>query len=151
VLAIPDDSNALAVAEQAGTIRLVMEGRVEPVPLLDLRDEVQATGSEQGLLCFAFHPDFARNGRTFAAFTAEPDGRLVVDEFVVARAEHGLVAVRTGGVLEASKPTAPTGEPFTVHNGGQLRFGPHDGYLYIGLGDGTEPKYTDLTSQDLTT
>src|SRR5690606_17153295 len=101
VLAISDDSSALAVAEQAGTIRLVMEGRVGPGPLLDLRDELQATGAEQGLLCFASHPAFARNGRMFAAFTAEPDGRLVVGEFVVARAEHGLVAVRPGGVFEA--------------------------------------------------
>jgi len=149
VLAVPDDSGGLLVAEQDGTIRMVTDGRVESVPLLDLRDEVQATGSEQGLLSFAFHPGYEQNGRMFVAFTARPDGRLVVDEFLVANADHGLVATRTRGVFEASKPTAPTGEPFEVHNGGQLRFGPRDGYLYIGLGDGTEPKYTDLTSQDL--
>ena len=27
-------------------------------------------------------------------------------------------------------------QPFTNHNGGMIAFGPNDGYLYIGLGDG---------------
>jgi hypothetical protein len=27
-------------------------------------------------------------------------------------------------------------QPFTNHNGGQLAFGPNDGYLDTGLGDG---------------
>ncbi len=27
-------------------------------------------------------------------------------------------------------------QPFANHNGGQLAFGPLDGYLYIGMGDG---------------
>ena len=28
------------------------------------------------------------------------------------------------------------GQPFPNHNGGCLQFGPNDGYLYLGMGDG---------------
>jgi len=148
VAVVPDGSGRLLVAEQAGALRVVADGEVASRPLLDLRDAVQSTGSEQGLLSFAFHPRFEQNGRMFVAYTAVPDGRLVVAAYLVSQEADGLHAQQDGTVLEVEKPRSPEGEPFTVHNGGQLRFGPRDGYLYVGLGDGTEPKYTDLTAQD---
>ncbi|MDH3919193.1 MAG: PQQ-dependent sugar dehydrogenase, partial [Rhodospirillales bacterium] len=39
-------------------------------------------------------------------------------------------------------------QPYTNHNGGQLRFGP-DGFLYIGLGDGGSGGDPENRAQDL--
>ncbi|MGI8519914.1 MAG: PQQ-dependent sugar dehydrogenase, partial [Actinomycetota bacterium] len=59
-----DGSGRLFVVEQGGTVRIVRDGRLEPDPWLDLRDET-APGGEQGLLGLAFHPGYERNGRLF--------------------------------------------------------------------------------------
>ncbi len=125
----PDGSQRLFIVEQAGTIRLLKDGVVRPVPFLDIRAQV-VSGGEMGLLSVAFHPAFASNGRCFVNYTTRQDETLktVIAEHHVARGQPDLADPRARVVLEIV-------QPFANHNGGQLQFGP-DGYLYIGMGDG---------------
>jgi glucose/arabinose dehydrogenase len=122
-----DGSRRLFVVEQAGTIRIVEDGKVLKEPFLDIRRKVDA-GGEKGLLGLAFHPRFKENGWFYVNYTAATDKLYTV----VAR-------FRTAGRHRAD-PKSETvllkiHQPYSNHNGGQLTFGP-DGYLYIGLGDG---------------
>ena len=60
--AAPGDAGALWVLEQPGRVVRLEGGRRDVA--LDLRRRVR-TGTEQGLLGIAFHPDFATTGRFF--------------------------------------------------------------------------------------
>lgn len=123
-----DRSGRLFVVEQAGVIRIIRDGRVQPTPFLDIRDRV-TSGGEMGLLSVAFHPRFATNGRFFVNYTTEPGGlRTVISEFHVPP-DGGERAERQERILMEIP------QPFRNHNGGLNLFGP-DGMLYIGLGDG---------------
>ncbi len=129
ITAAHDGSRRLYVVEQAGTIRLVENGRLRPEPFLDIRDRV-TSGGEKGLLGLAFHPRYRDNGYFYVNYTTRRGGgRLVthVSRFVrrdARRADPGSELV----LLEID-------QPYDNHNGGQIAFGP-DGYLYIGMGDG---------------
>jgi glucose/arabinose dehydrogenase len=117
-----DGTKRLYVVEQRGRIRVVEDGKLQAQPLLDIRDRVRF-GGECGLLCVAFHPQFAANGRYFVNYTSRQDGELHtrISEFRAGQTnEHILLKFR---------------QPWANHNGGQILFGP-DGKLYIGTGDG---------------
>jgi glucose/arabinose dehydrogenase len=125
----PADRSVQFVVEQAGRIRVVKDGTLLPVDLLDLRSVV-LTGGERGLLGMAIAAD---GSRLFVNFTNQA-GDTVVARF--RRSSNPLVAdpgsrfdLRWGG------GAAVIAQPFANHNGGNLVFGP-DGYLYIGMGDG---------------
>jgi len=62
VTAPPGDTRRVFVVEQGGTVWIVRDGEVLPVPFMDLRDKVTFMG-ESGLLSIAFAPDYAA-GRT---------------------------------------------------------------------------------------
>ena len=141
----PIDRNVQFVVEQAGRIRVVRSGTVQPTDFLDLRSAVQA-GGERGLLGLAFAPDTA-SGRFYVNFT-DRSGDTVVARF--RRSADPLVAnpasrfdLRFGG---ANGPAVIV-QPFSNHNGGHLAFGP-DGYLYIGLGDGGSGDDPDHRAQN---
>ncbi len=144
----PLDRSVQFVVEQAGRIRVVRSGTVQPTDFLDLRTAVLA-GGERGLLGLAFAPD-ASSGRFYVNFTNR-SGDTVVARF---RRANPLVAdpatrfdLRFGG---AGGP-AVVAQPFSNHNGGHLAFGP-DGYLYIGLGDGgagDDPDHRAQNPQEL--
>ena len=106
--------------EQAGRVTRVDRRR----PLLDVRPRTRA-GGEQGLLGFAFHPDYPRDPRGFAHFTDRRGDTRVVEY----RIEDGVAD--PGRARELLR----VDQPYENHNGGQLAFGP-DGRLYLGLGDG---------------
>jgi glucose/arabinose dehydrogenase len=112
----PGDKRRLFVVEQAGTIRVIRDGRKLAKPFLDIRSRVQA-GGERGLLSMAFPPDYARTKLFYVYFTGR-DGDIHIEEFPTRRE---LVRI------EHSR--------YPNHNGGQLQFGP-DGRLYAGTGDG---------------
>src|SRR5581483_1200159 len=125
-----DQSNRLFIVEQGGIIRILKNGALSEKIFLDIHDRV-VSGGEKGLLGLAFHPKFSENRRFFLNYTAPvgPTGlQTVISEF------------KAGADPDAADPaservllTLP--QPFPNHNGGQLAFG-HDGFLYIGLGDG---------------
>src|SRR5687768_11556477 len=49
------------VVEQPGRMRLIVKGRLESTPYLNIADRVMHQG-ELGFLGVAFHPEFATNG-----------------------------------------------------------------------------------------
>lgn len=109
------------VAEQAGRVHAVRNGRVLDRVVVDLSADV-STGFEQGLLGLAFSPD---GSKLYAHYT-DVEGDTRVDEFTMQGRRVDPVSRRN--VLAVEQPQAN-------HNGGQLAFGP-DGHLYVGLGDG---------------
>jgi hypothetical protein len=123
-----DDSGRLFVVEQPGQVRIVRDGQVVPEPFLDITDRVGCCG-ERGLLSLAFHPDFANNGQVFVDYT-DRNGNTVVARYKVSSADSDRIDPASAEVILAVE------QPAANHNGGLLLFGPRDGYLYIGLGDG---------------
>jgi glucose/arabinose dehydrogenase len=121
-----DGSGRLFVLEKPGTI-LALVGDQPSQVFLDIRDRVGSTGSEQGLLGLAFHPQFAANGLLFAYYTGR-NGDTVISRFQ-ANAERTAADPASEVVLLTQE------QPAANHNGGMLAFGP-DGMLYAGLGDG---------------
>lgn len=118
----------LFVVEKTGRIFVVQNWELVETPFLDIRELVGSEGSEQGLLSIAFHPQYAENGRFFINYT-NPDGHTVVARYQVQAENPNAADTGTELILMT------IGQPFEVHNGGLLKFGP-DGYLYIGVGDG---------------
>jgi glucose/arabinose dehydrogenase len=125
VTALRSESNKLYVVEQPGVIRVVVDGKLQARPFLDIRSRVRS-GGEQGLLSVAFHPRYAKNHRFFVYFN-DRSGDVRVYEF----RSNGSVGLPSTGksLLRVNH------REFSNHNGGQLQFGP-DGRLYAGTGDG---------------
>jgi glucose/arabinose dehydrogenase len=133
--AAPGDPGALWALEQPGRVKR-LEGRRRRT-VLDIVDRVR-TGSEQGLLGIAFHPDFAANRRLFLHWS-DRGGDTRVAEF--RGSEDGPIDPRPVRELLFID------QPEENHNGGQLAFGP-DGRLYLGLGDGGGAFDPRQTAQD---
>jgi glucose/arabinose dehydrogenase len=130
----PTSTTRFFIVQQGGLIRVLDNGVLLPVPLLDLRTSI-LSGGEQGLLGMAFAPDAATSGRFFVNFTS-PAGDIVVARFRRSPANAPVAdpASRSDLVWPGGLSVIPhPGQ--TNHNGGHLAFGP-DGYLYVGTGDG---------------
>lgn len=125
---MPDDSGRLLVVEQPGLIRVLVNGQISATPFLDIRNRVNASANEQGLLGLALHPQFARNGLFFVNYTGAQGG-TVIARFALSPNDPNRADPASEHILLQVE------QPFSNHNGGGLAFGP-DGYLYIGLGDG---------------
>jgi glucose/arabinose dehydrogenase len=121
------DPRVFAV-EQAGRIRIVdpVTGSVGAT-FLDIRNRV-GTGGDYGLWGLAFPPDFAETGHFYVYYQNGFDS--VLTRFVAPDPAGGaadpasafeLLRVQMGGVTAL---------------GGGLQFGPHDGMLYVGVGEG---------------
>lgn len=130
-----DGSNRLFVVEQDGRIRIINSPVV--TPFLDISSLVRSAsdpppnqgGSEEGLLSVAFHPDYENNGY-FYVYYNNINSDIVIARYSVS--SNPNIANSASGVTILTIPHP--GE--TNHNGGQLMFGPLDGYLYAGTGDG---------------
>ena len=131
----PGDPDGVWVLEQPGRVIRIEDGRRTTV--LDLRRRV-TTGTEQGLLGMAFHPDFASNRRLYLHWS-DSSGDTRVAEFQ-ARRDMSIRPQPRRRLLHQEQPEEN-------HNGGQLAFGP-DGRLYLGLGDGGGAFDPRQTAQD---
>jgi len=124
-----DRQGGLLVVEQDGVVRRLDSERGRPGEVfLDLRDRV-VSGGERGLLGLAFHPDYPDDGRLFVNYTT-PEGGLTT-RISELRASPG-----EGADPGSERVVLAFAQPYTNHNGGMVLFGPDDGYLYIGTGDG---------------
>jgi glucose/arabinose dehydrogenase len=115
------------VVEKKGKIVILRDGARVEQPFLDIGNLITSSGSEQGLLGLAFHPDYANNGRFFVYYTAR-NGDNTLARYQVSD-DPNVADPDSATVLFAQPDFAAN------HNGGMLAFGP-DGYLYVGLGDG---------------
>ncbi|MFZ0547634.1 MAG: PQQ-dependent sugar dehydrogenase [Candidatus Promineifilaceae bacterium] len=122
------EDGRIFVVEKSGRIFVIQDWQRVEEPFLDIRDLVGSEGAEQGLLSIAFHPQFAENGRFFVNYTNK-EGHTVVARYQVQADNPNAADLSTELIL------MKIGQPFEVHNGGLMKFGP-DGYLYIGVGDG---------------
>jgi glucose/arabinose dehydrogenase len=125
---VADPLRRLFVVEQTGTIRAITAGEVSKTPLLDIRDKISTSHSEQGLLGLAFHPKFKDNGRFYVNYT-DSEGATRVVEYTGTRDKDAQAD--EASAVELLK----IGQPWRNHNGGGIEFGP-DGMLYVGMGDG---------------
>ena len=127
VTAPAGDFQRLFIVEQGGRIRIVKDGALLGGSFLDLSARI-SSGGERGLLGLAFHPEYRRNGRFFVSYT-DPQGNSVVSEFGISSNPDFANAGSERVLLRQA-------QPFSNHNGGHLAFGPIDGTLYLGFGDG---------------
>ena len=127
---IPGDPGfALVLTQMEGVIRRfnIANPDEPPTVFLDLSGAlIENPRNEEGLLGFAFAPDFETSGRFFVQYTAGEPRRNVIARYTAAgdAADPASATV----VLEIEQPAAN-------HNGGALAFG-SDGMLYVALGDG---------------
>ncbi len=128
----PGDYSRVFIIEKQGRIRILKNGVLLPTPFLDIDSIIvggTSVSSEQGLLGLAFHPDYATNGKFYVNYTAVAgSGDTVVAEYTVSA--NPDIANTTGTTLLTFDQPQPN------HNGGWIAFGPKDGLLYIGAGDG---------------
>jgi glucose/arabinose dehydrogenase len=122
-----DASGRLFVIEQTGRIHVIKNGALLETPYLDITDRISCCG-ERGLLGVAFPPDFANVQHFYVSYT-DTAGDSIVARYRVSGNTAEADASSEQVVLAVQ-------QPYRNHNGGQLAFGPNDGYLYIGLGDG---------------
>jgi glucose/arabinose dehydrogenase len=145
----PDNSNRLFVLEQPGRIIVFNNDANEQQTevFLDIESLVdQGSGyTEEGLLGLAFHPNFNENGYFYVNYTEYGPRRNVIARYTVSSdnpnyADHNSSSI----ILEVN-------QPYYNHNGGQMGFGPDDGYLYISFGDGGSGGDPQGNGQDLST
>ena len=126
-----DGTNRIFVVERAGIIKVFPNSQtVQSVKtFLDITDRVSA-GNEMGLLGLAFHPDYVDSGYLYVNYTTSNPLTTRISRFKVSSTNPDSADKNSELILLSFN------QPFTNHNGGWIGFGPNDGYLYIGVGDG---------------
>jgi glucose/arabinose dehydrogenase len=146
-------NDALVLEKASGQIKRVINGVVQPTPVLDLAVN---SASERGLLSAALHPNFPNTPHVFIRWTESSTGADTnvtanvallgnrLDRFIwnsvagTLTQDINLIRLRarqTDNVLVPGQPatSANPGENGN-HNGGPVRFGP-DGKIYLFMGD----------------
>ena len=129
-----DGSNRLYVVEQPGKIMVFNNefSVTETETFLDITSIVDQDGgyTEEGLLGLAFHPNFSENGYFYVNYTDYSPKRNVIVRYSVSDSNPNQADYSSSLII------LEVNQPYTNHNGGQMGFGPDDGYLYISFGDG---------------
>jgi uncharacterized protein DUF5648/glucose/sorbosone dehydrogenase len=131
-----DDSGRLFVTEARGTVRVIRDGALLPVPFLDITPLVKS-GGEQGLLGLAFHPSYMTNGRFFVCYTRALPGDDAGNEIAIQRYQRSAanpdVALYQPDTLD-HLCTTDANEYATLQEG-------IDGYMLPRTAAGTAPLY----------
>ncbi len=140
------EKNRLFVVNQSGAIHIIENNKTIDIPFLDISDRVYGSltpESEKGLLGLAFHPNYANNGYFYVNYINK-NNLTVISRF--STSDNINIADKDSEVI-----ILEILQPFDNNNGGHLAFGPSDGFLYIGLGDGGSTGDPYNNSQDLNT
>ncbi len=129
-----DGSGRLFVVERGGRIRIVEEGRVRNEPFLDVSDRVRCCQAEEGLFNIAFPPEYPQHRQFYLSYT-NLEGNTVISRMTT-------TADPDKADPDSEEVLLVIPQPSGVHNGGSMVFGPKDGYLYIGSGDGGFPPHS---------
>ena len=119
----PDFSDVFVALRQGRVARLNLETASMQI-IMDFSREV-TTLSELGFLGLAFSPD----GKWLYTMHSDRATSASILRATPFNADGTLEQTQTRDLLEIP-------QPFGNHNGGDIRFSPKDGYLYIALGDG---------------
>ena len=142
----PDNSGRLFVLEQVGRIRVIdADGELLATPFLDFKDRLDPTiepgFDERGALGFAFHPDYAENGKLYVYYSAPlREGHDLQNEDWGTHTSH-IAEIRVSeddpnkADPDYERLVLQVDQPQFAHNAGTLAFGPK-GKLFIALGDG---------------
>ncbi|MBD3232138.1 MAG: T9SS type A sorting domain-containing protein [candidate division Zixibacteria bacterium] len=122
-----NDLDRAFIVEQTGAIRILQDGQLLPTPFLDI-DSLVSYGGERGLLGLTFHPDYDQNKYFYVNYT-DVDGNTVIARFEASNDPNVADPDSRANIFTID-------QPYSNHNAGMLAFGPNDGYLYFGLGDG---------------
>jgi len=134
-----DGSGRLFVLEQPGRIRIVKNGALLATPFLDITGRLGTVVGSKGLLSVAFPLDYASKQHFYVNYV-DSSGDLVVARYRVTSNLDVADANSEEIVLNSG--------PYPDHWGGELAFGPLDGYLYFGFGTGSGSGADNL-GQDL--
>lgn len=141
-----DGTNRIFVVERAGRIKVFpnSSSATSLKTYLDITDRVSA-GGEMGLLGLAFHPDYKNNGFFYVNYTVSNPSKTRISRFHVSSENPDSADKNSELILLTFN------QPFSNHNGGWIGFGPDDGYLYIGTGDGGSGGDPENNGQSITT
>ena len=134
-----DGSGRLFVVEQMGRIRVISDGGLLAAPFLDISEQVSCC-HEQGLLSVAFPPDYDEKQHFYVNYT-NVDGDTEIVRYRVSSDPNVADPESAELIMRIDQPNV-------IHNGGHMAFGPNDGYLYIGTGDGGPTGDPDSRGQD---
>jgi glucose/arabinose dehydrogenase len=133
----------LFVTQKNGVIKIInSDGTVRATPFLDIDPLVITGGSEEGLLGLVFHPNYNQNKYFFVYYTNN-NGDNVIARYQTSSDPNVASASSAQIVMTIPHPTNNN------HNGGDLNFGPTDGYLYAGTGDGGGAGDTSNNAQNI--
>lgn len=140
----PDGSGRMFVVEQQGMVYCFDNDAQTSTTstFLDVRSEVLFDAGEQGLVGFAFHPDYATNGVFYTYASIPSPRRTRLSRWTVSSDPNAADPASEKILLEIA-------QPYTNHNGGTIAFGP-DGMLYLSTGDGGSGNDPEGHAQDLT-
>jgi glucose/arabinose dehydrogenase len=123
---IPGHPTEAIIAQQSGYLyRISLTGAFQPTLWGDIHTLV-TFGGEQGLLSFAFSPDFETDSRVYMYYSPPNLAPTILSRFT---------ATATALDENSEEPLIHVEEFAANHNGGQIIFD-SSGYLYLSLGDG---------------
>ena len=135
VITAPGEADFYYVIERKGGISRLAVDDGEKREVLHLGEKIEDFSVERGLLSAAFHPDYPEKPYLFVYHT-QPDstsmgegGHMRLARYTM-NPEAGIADPASEEVLINQYDPSPE------HQGGTLVFGPQDGYLYLGIGDG---------------
>src|SRR5206468_2540443 len=136
-----------------GIVRIFKNGTLLATPFLDFSSKVN-TYNDNGMLGFAFDPDFSNNGYIYLTYIYEPGGNPNDSSPKVGRLVRVTASTANPDIMLSGSETIilnnfPT--DFGTHVLGTIRFAP-DGTMFFGNGDGSSPSSVDpnaLQAQNL--
>ncbi len=128
---LPDGSTIIA-CQRGMFYRVDLKAPETPATVfLDFRERMKGVAAfEDGVHGLALHPQFEMNGRFFLSYSQNDPRRTVISEMKVDLENDYRLEPETERIIFTLQ------QPLADHWGGQILFGPDDGLLYIGLGDG---------------